>query len=43
MVLVPGPAGLETDPAGKHAGGQAHVQGAVHIGPPQGGQEGHAG
>ena len=43
VVLVPGPAGFQGDPAGQHAGSQAHVEGAVHVGPTQGGQEGHAG
>ena len=43
VVLVPGSAGVEADPAGQHARGQAQVEGAVHVGPAQAGQEGHAG
>ena len=36
VVLVPGPTGVEADPAGQHARGQAHVEGAVDVGPAQG-------
>ena len=43
LLREPLPRRVQRDPPGEHTGGQSHVEGAVDVRPPQGGQEPHAG